>query len=109
MTSASGWETARQRVQFSAARLSKPTKSPSYPRTGGKIRSPRDEGAGGVSGRSTIAVTPLETQIERAYLLALNRRPTPQEKKRLGEFARKHGMANLCRLIFNTSEFMFVD
>jgi hypothetical protein len=48
-------------------------------------------------------------QIERSYQLALNRRPTVAEMKRLVPFAQKHGMANVCRVIFNSSEFMFVD
>lgn len=51
----------------------------------------------------------LAKQIEQAYQLALNREPTPAELKKLLSFAQKHGMASLCRLIFNTSEFMFVD
>ena len=51
----------------------------------------------------------LEKQIEQAYQLALNRRPTTAESKKLCEFARKYGLPNVCRLIFNMSEFMFVD
>src|SRR5437870_7616487 len=49
----------------------------------------------------------LKTQIEQVYQLALNRRPTGTELKKLQPFARKHGMPNLCRVIFNSSEFMF--
>ena len=48
-------------------------------------------------------------QIEQVYRLALNRRPTGAELKKLRPFAQKYGMSNLCRLIFNSSEFMFVD
>jgi hypothetical protein len=51
----------------------------------------------------------LKKQIEQAYQLALNRRPTAVELKRLVPFAQKHGMANVCRVIFNSNEFMFVD
>ena len=51
----------------------------------------------------------LESQIQQAYRLALNRRPTGAEMQMLAPFAQKYGMPNLCRLIFNTSEFMFVD
>jgi len=51
----------------------------------------------------------LEKQMELACQLALNRRPTAAESKKLREFARKHGLPNVCRLIFNMSEFMFVD
>ena len=48
-------------------------------------------------------------QIERVYELALNRRPTPEELRKLVPFAEKHGLTALCRVIFNSSEFMFVD
>ena len=48
-------------------------------------------------------------QIQQAYHLALNRRPTASEIQSLVPFAQKYGMTNLCRFIFNTSEFMFVD
>jgi hypothetical protein len=48
-------------------------------------------------------------QVEEAFLLALNRKPTPDEVKKLGPFVEKHGLASFCRLIFNMSEFMFVD
>ncbi len=51
----------------------------------------------------------LKKQIEEVYRLALNRSPTRAELKELKPFAQKYGMPNLCRLIFNTSEFMFVD
>ena len=51
----------------------------------------------------------LRRQINRAYQLALNRDATAEELGRLAPFAEKNGMANLCRVIFNTSEFMFVD
>ncbi len=51
----------------------------------------------------------LKEQIHLACQLALNRRPTSEETRRFTTFARKHGLVNLCRLIFNTSEFMFVD
>jgi hypothetical protein len=51
----------------------------------------------------------LKKQINGVYRLALNRLPTADERKKLEPFAQKFGMANLCRLIFNTSEFMFVD
>ena len=51
----------------------------------------------------------LKMQIEQVYQLALNRRPTPTEIKQLVPFAEKNGMASVCRVIFNTSEFMFTD
>ena len=54
-------------------------------------------------------IGPLEEQIEQAFRLALNRRPTEEESKKLSAFARKNGLPNMCRLILNTSEFMFID
>ncbi|HEY2953346.1 MAG TPA: DUF1549 and DUF1553 domain-containing protein [Verrucomicrobiae bacterium] len=51
----------------------------------------------------------LEEQIAAAYRLALNRKPTKKESEDLAAYARKHGLANLCRLILNSNEFMFVN
>jgi len=51
----------------------------------------------------------LKSQIERVYQLALNRQPTAAELEKLVPFAEKHGLANACRVIFNSSEFIFVD
>ena len=51
----------------------------------------------------------LKKQIELVYQLALNRRPTAAEMNKLFPFAQKNGMASLCRVIFNSSEFMFAD
>jgi cytochrome c553 len=50
----------------------------------------------------------LGKQIDMAYLLALGRPPTTEETIRLSAYAKKHGMANVCRLIFNSNEFMFI-
>jgi mono/diheme cytochrome c family protein len=48
-------------------------------------------------------------QLETAYRLALGREPTAEESQVLGEYCRKHGLANACRLILNTNEFSFID
>jgi len=48
-------------------------------------------------------------QIDAAYRLALSRPPTLEEKERLAAYASQHGLANACRVIFNSTEFMFVD
>jgi hypothetical protein len=48
-------------------------------------------------------------QIERAYDLAVCRKPTEKELAGLSAYAAKHGMANVCRLILNSNEFMFVE
>ena len=51
----------------------------------------------------------LDGQIAAAYQLALNRAPASEEATDLATYARKHGLANLCRLILNSNEFMFVN
>jgi hypothetical protein len=51
----------------------------------------------------------LKKEIDQIYRLALNRKPTREEAKKLQTFAKKFGLPNACRVVFNTSEFMFVD
>jgi hypothetical protein len=51
----------------------------------------------------------LPKQIDAACRFAFGRAPTQEESAALLEVAQKHGMANACRLIFNTNEFVFVD
>jgi hypothetical protein len=51
----------------------------------------------------------LPKQIERAYRLALSRPPRPDEAALLRAYAQKHGLANACRLLVNSSEFVFVE
>jgi hypothetical protein len=48
-------------------------------------------------------------QIDAAYRLALGRSPSDEESRELVQVAHHHGMSNVCRLIFNLNEFMFVD
>src|SRR5436309_8762623 len=51
----------------------------------------------------------LTQQIAAAYQLALNRAPTASEAAMLKAYAAKHGLANACRIILNSNEFMFVN
>jgi hypothetical protein len=48
-------------------------------------------------------------QIAAVYRFALGREPTAKEITMLGEYARRHGLANACRVIVNSNEFMFVN
>jgi hypothetical protein len=50
-----------------------------------------------------------QKQIDAAYRLALSRSPTADERQRLAGYVQKHGLANACRVLFNSTEFMFVD
>jgi hypothetical protein len=49
------------------------------------------------------------TRIEQAFVLAYSRKPSLEELTMLDEYAQKHGLANLCRLILNSNEFVFVN
>jgi hypothetical protein len=51
----------------------------------------------------------IDSQISAAYELALGRPPRGDELKDLVAYARKHGLANACRVILNSNEFMFVN
>lgn len=51
----------------------------------------------------------LGDQVKAAYLLALGRPPSDKELDALTIYAAKHGLANACRLLFNSNEFMFVN
>ncbi|MEW6159712.1 MAG: DUF1553 domain-containing protein [Verrucomicrobiota bacterium] len=51
----------------------------------------------------------LRGQIELAFRLALCRPPTTEESAALRNYAEQFGMPNLCRVIFNSNEFLFVD
>jgi hypothetical protein len=50
-----------------------------------------------------------EDRVGAAFVLALGRPPRPAERDALVAYARKHGLANACRLLLNTNEFLFVD
>lgn len=51
----------------------------------------------------------VESQVQRAFTLALSRDPTPDELAVLTGYAQQHGLANTCRVILNLNEFAFVD
>ena len=48
-------------------------------------------------------------QLHRAFDLVFNRPPDAEEQADLGAFAHKHGLANLCRILFNSNEILFVN
>jgi mono/diheme cytochrome c family protein len=48
-------------------------------------------------------------QISDAFRIALQRTPTDAERDELVPYARKHGLVNVCRLLLNLNEFVFVD
>ena len=61
------------------------------------------------AGRLQTMENGLRRQIEQAYRLAFGRKPQPEESRTMISYAAKHGLANACRLIFNSNEFVFID
>jgi hypothetical protein len=51
----------------------------------------------------------LEARIDRAYQLALGRGPSEAERSRAAQVAREYGLAIICRALFNSNEFLFID
>ena len=51
----------------------------------------------------------LPRQIEAAFELALGRAPVPKETDLLVSYGTKYELANVCRLILNSNEFLFID
>jgi hypothetical protein len=51
----------------------------------------------------------LTSRVEEAYRLTFGRNPTGDERKAAAEYIERHGLANFCRVLFNSNEFMFVD
>ncbi len=47
-------------------------------------------------------------QMTRAYEIALNRRPSAEEIHEIEPLVRTHGLATLCRALYNSNEFLFV-
>ena len=51
----------------------------------------------------------LPDQVGRAMLLTVQREISPSERDQLVAYARSHGLAQLCRLLFNLNEFVYLD
>ena len=49
-----------------------------------------------------------ERQIERAFALAFNRPPEPQEARDAMELVESHGLPSLCRALLNANELVFI-
>jgi mono/diheme cytochrome c family protein len=51
----------------------------------------------------------LPQQVTQLYRLVLGREPEAKELTAVSQYAQQFGMANACRFLLNTNEFMFVD
>lgn len=52
--------------------------------------------------------TGMDAQIERAFQLAMGRSPHHEERRAAKAVVRTHGLPDLCRVLFNTNEFLFI-
>jgi hypothetical protein len=48
-------------------------------------------------------------QVAEAFELTTGRAPSPEELSMLDSYRREHGLVNLCRVLFNLSELVYVD
>jgi hypothetical protein len=53
--------------------------------------------------------TSLDGQVNLAVRRVLLRRPTPPEQTAFTGYARRYGLAALCRILLNSNEFLFID
>ena len=51
----------------------------------------------------------VEQQVARGIEITTGRTATQREIEALTQYASKHGLPNVCRLLFNLSEFVYVD
>jgi hypothetical protein len=52
--------------------------------------------------------TSLEAQVSSAFEISVGRKPSETEKTAAEAVVREHGLATLCRVLFNSSEFLFI-
>lgn len=57
---------------------------------------------------ATAGATSPETQVDLAFEISLGRKPSETEKTPAETVVREHGLATLCRVLFNSSEFLFI-
>lgn len=59
--------------------------------------------------RLSSHATELEEQVDEAIAIVLQRRATVFEREQLTAYANEYGLENMCRLLFNLNEFVYVD
>ncbi|AMV26016.1 hypothetical protein VT84_16575 [Gemmata sp. SH-PL17] len=62
-----------------------------------------------MAGRLAMHSADRAKQVEFACRLVWGRPPSAEEGKLFTAYADKHGLANFCRVLFNTNEFLFAD
>ena len=56
-----------------------------------------------------IAGNDVNKQVKQAYLLAYGREPDVEEIELAESFIHQHNLAAMCRVLFNSNEFLYVD
>ncbi len=51
--------------------------------------------------------THVPAQLERAFQLALTRSPTGKEQEQMSRLVSEHGLASVCWVLLNSSEFLY--
>jgi hypothetical protein len=49
------------------------------------------------------------TRIDAAFRLVFQRSPSDAEREEFAQYADKHGLAAMCRVLLNSNEFLFVN
>jgi hypothetical protein len=62
-----------------------------------------------IADRLRTHASDLGEQLDLLYRLTLSRAPKPHETQLLAGYTKEHGLENLCRLVLNSNEFLFVD
>jgi uncharacterized protein DUF1553 len=62
-----------------------------------------------MSKQLAAAHSEVPAQVTALYRLVLCRAPREKELAAVTAYAEKHGLANACRFLLNTNEFVFVD
>ncbi len=65
--------------------------------------------SGVLAARVTSEAGDVDGRVTRAIALAWQRAPRADERRRFGDFVQAHGLPALCRVLFNSNEFLFVD
>ncbi len=59
--------------------------------------------------RLRVSSEEVTQQVELGFELVTGRKPDPDQRARMVAYAERHGLENLCRVLFNLNEFVFVD
>lgn len=59
--------------------------------------------------RLTASAAAMPERVRLLFRLVLLREPTAEETSQWSAYAERHGLANACRMLFNTNEFVFVN